>query len=123
MIPAGTGQAIAAGGVAPFIPDKINLPPSGEFKVVNKDSVEHRVGGFRVPAETTAVIRPQVELGRLICSLHPSGELGVGTAARPSIFFMVLPVFVIAIPFGLICWFAALIGARLDMGPAPDQAS
>ena len=123
MIPAGTAAAIAAGNSAPFIPDKINLPPDGEFRVVNKDSVEHRVGGFRVPAETTALIKPEVELGQLVCSLHPSGKLGVGSEGRPSFAVMLLPVLVVAVPFGIICWFAAMIGSRLDMGPPAGQVT
>lgn len=122
-IPAGTASAIAAGEPAPFIPDRINLAPGGTLLVLNRDSVEHRVGGFRVPAESEATIVPESEGGELLCSIHPSGALGVGPVGRPALYLMLLPMFMVGLPVGLVCWLVSMIGSRLDMDSGATAGS
>ena len=114
VIPLGTAEAIAKGRGAPFVPNTLALRPGGRITIINEDNAEHSIGNNIIPPGATAEITaPADGSGGFVCSIHPSGFIGVGTFARPPFINTIIPTLFIGIPLGLSAGFAAWVGRKL----------
>jgi hypothetical protein len=115
VIPEGTAAAVAAGQPAPFIPTTLSFSRSGELRVRNNDSVEHKVAEWTVPPGGTAVITTTGDNGELTCTVHPGGSLGFKVPQRPSFMATIIGALILGVPMGAAFGFAALVAAKLNM--------
>lgn len=116
VIPKGTAAAVAAGEPAPFIPTSLSLSSIRELRVQNNDVATHKVAGFDVPPGGSATIKPDAKAKSLVCTVHPSGYLGITIEKRPSIAWIVLIGFLAGVPFGALTGAIVFITRRLDDG-------
>lgn len=82
VIPAGTADAIERGVPFAFVPERYSFPPGGQLRVVNRDTVEHRIAGTAIPPGSSATVEA-TESGQLECTVHPAGHLDITLEDRP----------------------------------------
>lgn len=122
VIPKGTAAAVAAGEPAPFIPTTLSLSSIRELRVQNNDVVTHKVAGFDVPPGGSATIKPDAKAKALVCTVHPSGYLGLTIEERPGIAWILLLAFLSGVPFGALSGAIVFITRRLDDGGSGPSA-
>lgn len=76
VIPAGTGDRIAAGDPVAILPAELDVRVGERIRIVNEDDRGHFVGIFFVGAGET-VTQQFATAGEFIgnCTVHPSGEI------------------------------------------------
>lgn len=124
VIPLGTAEAVAAGQPAPFIPNALSLSSNRELRVRNDDVATHTVAGFSIPPGGTATIRPEPATKTVVCTVHPSGYLGVTIEGRPGVGWVLAIALLAGVPFGALFGGIAFLMQRLGTGdggatPAP----
>lgn len=83
IIPEGSNELIARGENPLKIPSNWAFLADDTLKLVNDDSVEHWIGSFFVPANTTREYTLQPSFGgSLLCSLHPQGAITIDVDVR-----------------------------------------
>ena len=115
-VPAGTASAIASGEAVSVIPETLMLRSGDTLVVRNDDVVTHTIGSnwlppsttVRIPVDSALLAGPQV-----ICSIHPSGVLGLAAPARPGIATTALPTLLAGVPVSLSALVAMLLVRRL----------
>ncbi len=122
-IPAGTAAAVARGEPAPFIPNALSLGRNRELIVRNEDVADHKVGASTVPPGGVAVIKAAAGSEDLVCTVHPSGYLGIEIDSRPGFETVLLQAALVGLPFGLAAAIAVRVGKHLQMDePAPGDS-
>ncbi|MCC6385808.1 MAG: hypothetical protein IT302_00335 [Dehalococcoidia bacterium] len=118
-IPAGTGAALEKGATFSFADNSLVLAPGATVRVVNKDSQQHSIGSFNVPAgETLDITLPRTGNGtELSCSIHPSGYLDLGIEKRPPLLSTIIPAILLGAPFGLLTAVAVFLTGKIDSDP------
>lgn len=122
IIPEGTAAAIARGEPAPFIPNSLELGRNGELLVINRDSADHEVGAWTIPAGGRATIASTGEDGEFTCTVHPAGVLGYTIDERPPFVTTVYSALLLGLPVGVVFGFASFVGRRLKPGD-PEAVS
>jgi hypothetical protein len=125
VIPAGTSSQIAAGAAVGAIPEELNLRRGDRLMIVNEDTVVHEVGtAIAAPGRSTRVEVTNDFLGRdgrLVCSIHPSGAIGLSNVARPPLLATLVPSLIAGVPLSLALVLAILIAGRLDTPVGPGH--
>lgn len=123
VIPVGTYRQIAAGEVVGGIPDELTLRRGDRLVIVNDDVVVHEVGtAIAPPGRRTRVEVTDDFLGRddrLVCSIHPSGAIGLSSVTRPPLLATLVPSLIAGVPLSLALLLAILIAGRLDSRVGP----
>jgi len=82
-----------------------------------------KVAGFDVPPGGSATIKPDAKAKALVCTVHPSGYLGLTIEERPGITWILLLALLSGVPFGALSGAVVFITRRLDDGgPTPAAA-
>lgn len=125
VIPEGTATQIAAGEAVSAIPDELTLRRGDRLMIVNEDIVVHEVGtALAPPGRSTRVEVSDRFLGRdgrLVCSIHPSGAIGLSNVARPPLLATLVPSLIAGVPLSLALLLAILIAGRLDAQVGPGH--
>lgn len=124
-VPPGTASAIARGEVVSVIPETLVLRLGDTLVIRNDDIVTHTIGPnwlppsstVRIPVDAALLSRPQ-----LICSLHPSGVLGLAAPARPGIGTTAFPTVFAGAPISLSAIVAMLVVKRLGRDESVSTA-
>ncbi|MEZ5265453.1 MAG: hypothetical protein AB7O92_15325 [Acidimicrobiia bacterium] len=123
-IPAGAADDIAAGGNPLELPATWELT-SGDLLVIdNGDAVTHTFGSWAVPAgaHLETVLRPN--LGPLLCTLHPSGQITLDVRpARTDWTLALRAALLLGIPMGLVGWVVNRIRHALEDPPTADAVT
>ena len=102
VIPAGTADAIAAGGPT-VIPSEIRLTEGDRLVIANQDAVDHTIGGWQVaPGMVLTVLADVPATSVFACTIHPSGSLGIYIAARPGLVEGIFITILVSVPIGLV---------------------
>ena len=116
-VPAGTAAAIMRGDDVSVIPDSLALRQGDTLAVRNYDEVVHRIGETWLPPERTTripVTRDLLTGASLICSIHPSGAVGVYTLARPTILATAIPTVLAGVPASVALLVALVLARGLE---------
>ncbi|MGE3960392.1 MAG: hypothetical protein AB7F65_01755 [Dehalococcoidia bacterium] len=125
-IPGGTAAAVARGEDVAVIPEQLELRQGDTLVVRNADDQVHRIGSEMVPPARTvyiAVTRALLSGQSLLCSIHPSGAIGISTLARPGILSTAIPTAIAGVPIAIALIVAMWIARRLDDEPRATLAS
>jgi hypothetical protein len=124
VIPPGTSSQIAAGEAVSAIPDELTLRRGDRLMIVNEDIVVHEVGtALAPPGRSTRVQVTDDFLGRddrLVCSIHPSGAIGLSSVARPPLVATLVPSLIAGVPLSIALLLAILIAGQLDARVGPE---
>ncbi|MFA7249124.1 MAG: hypothetical protein WC273_05765 [Dehalococcoidia bacterium] len=115
-VPPGTAAAIARGETVDVIPSTLSLHRGDTLAIANNDVVVHRVGLASIPPGTTARILVDAALlnaPALLCTIHPSGSLGVSELARPGIEATLIPMLIGGVPTAFAVVVAIMVMRRL----------
>lgn len=123
VIPDGTAEAVAKGYAFPFAANQLSVAPGGTLRVWNQDSVAHKIGPFEIPAGSKAEFVAPQDSSQLVCTIHPSGYLGVDVLRRPPLYETFLPAILIGLPIGLLIATAVKLTERLGSDSGPQPAS
>jgi hypothetical protein len=118
VIPAGTGDLIAAGENPLDIPPQWDFLAGDTLVLLNEDDIDHWIGQWYVAAsDRTSIELQPVYAGVLVCSVHPDGEIAI--VVEPSGFDWRLPTFpalLLGVPLGFV-----MIGVRRVMHALKDE--
>jgi hypothetical protein len=115
VIPAGAAQRIQDGETVPSIPANSVFVVGDVLALRNEDVLNHRMGPFWIPAGTTITIpldRPSTF--NYLCTIHPSGSIGLEVRPRDSLLLTLVPTLVLGLPMGAVLSLIARVLARLD---------
>ncbi len=124
-IPEGTAASVSAGQPAKFIPAQLLLGPNRKILVRNDDVVAHIVAGKTVPPHTSATIQADADAKNLVCTIHPSGLIGVGFDGTPGPLSVIFMATVVGLPVGALFGGIVVLMRRLDggSGAGPQPAA
>jgi hypothetical protein len=123
-IPEGTAASVSAGQPAKFIPAQLLLGPNRKVRVRNDDIVDHIVAGKTVPAHTSATIQASADAKTLVCTIHPSGYIGVGFDGTPGPMAVLFMATVVGLPVGVVFGGIVHVAKKLDSGgPGAGRAA
>ncbi len=114
-IPNGTAAAIIRGEAVAAIPDALSLRKGDTLAVQNDDTVTHQIGTVWLPPGRATQILVSADLlagQSLLCSIHPSGAIGVSLLARPNILATIIPTLLAGVPASI----ALLVALMLIRG-------
>lgn len=115
LIPQGTSVRIRAGEALPSIPAKSVFIVGDVLALRNEDDVNHQMGPFWIPAKTTlAVPLNQTSTFNYLCTIHPSGYIGLEVRPSNSLLLTLAPTFAMGLPMGMALVIIARVLARLD---------
>ncbi len=98
VIPAGTGERIAAGETVTGIPDELAFLIGDVLVVSNQDAVDHQLGPVWVPPGSRArLVLDEVDTAAYACSFQPSRYLGI-TVREPIGWVTRLTALALAVP-------------------------
>ena len=119
VIPAGTASRVQAGAFGPRLPASF---VAGDTLVLrNEDSVEHRVGPYRVsPGVRTEVPLARAGSQSLLCTFHPQGIVGLTVRAGGNPLVVLWPTFLLGLPLGAVLGAVWTVLSRLD---PPDDGT
>ena len=116
VIPAGTAARVQAGAPPPSIPDKLTLIQGDTLVLRNQDSVEHRLGPYRVAAgDTLQAPLGQTGSQRFSCTFHPGGVIGLAVGGRSSPLAILWPTFLLGLPLGIVLAVVWTVFSRLTL--------
>jgi hypothetical protein len=120
VIPAGTAELVSQGAAPPSIPTSLSFGPDDKLRIVNQDSVAHRIGQF--------VVQPGQEgefplsfsgqggsTERFVCTIHPGSVLDL--TVKPDASFLtsiLLPTLALGLPLGLVSFGVVSVTSRLE---------
>ncbi|MBP7690561.1 MAG: hypothetical protein KA764_01515 [Anaerolineales bacterium] len=101
VIPAGTAALLAGGGEVTVIPNDSVYVVGDQLVFHNKDSANHQIGPFWLPAGTTAsVVLKTVNKFDYNCSVHSSGSVALDVRSPTSPWLMLVPTLALGLPLG-----------------------
>jgi len=103
-IPVGTAAAVARGEAIEVIPSTLSLRRGDILVVRNDDNAVHRIGAaFLVPATTTRIAADEALFNgaSLLCSIHPSGAIGISPITRPGLERTLIPTLLAGVPMSV----------------------
>jgi len=110
LIPPGTAETIANGGVGPAMPEMLFFE-GDKIKVRNLDSVSHQLGPMWIPALSSSVLtldRPSSY--SISCTFQASQAVDIEVVARAKTSDRVLGILSIGLPTWMLVWVYTLIG-------------
>ncbi|MBI5030924.1 MAG: hypothetical protein HZB51_10385 [Chloroflexi bacterium] len=117
VLPLGTAERIKAGEAVPSIPAKSVFVQGDVLAIVNQDVVNHELGPFWIPANTTLnVPLDKAQSYSYLCTIHPSGSVGLEVRPRDSLLMTLIPTVVMGVPMGIALVIIARVLSRLDVG-------
>lgn len=120
VIPVGTYQKIQSGQPGSLIPKGLDLVQGDTLVVVNQDDHTHQIGQQTIPAgDTVRMLLAQSSSQTLLCSFHPSGQLGINIQGTSSPLNILWPTLILGIPFGIVAGIVQVIFSRLETSAAP----
>jgi hypothetical protein len=115
VIPTGTSERVAAGEAVPSIPAKSRFVVGDVLVFRNDDAANHQIGPFWIPAGTTVTVPlEQVSTFSYLCTVHPSGYIGLEVQSRDSLLRTLFPTLVLGVPLGGLLAFVIRLVSRLD---------
>ena len=116
IIPLGTADRIKAGDAIPSIPAKSIFVQGDVLVIMNQDVVNHELGPFWIPAKTTLnVPLDKAQSYSYLCTIHPSGSIGLEVRPRDSLLLTLIPTLVMGIPLGIALVIITRVLSRLDV--------
>lgn len=118
-VPRGTATAIARGESPAVIPSTLLLRRGDTLAIRNDDDVTHRVGIAVIAPGATARIPVDAALldsPVLLCTIHPSGALGISALARPGLEATIIPTLLAGVPMAFALVVAIAVVRRLEDG-------
>ena len=122
VIPEGTAAIVFGGRSVPLRPTSFELAPGSKLRVSNQDSVEHHTSGQAIPPNSEATIEVPTDGGDLVCTIHPSGYLGLTLTSRPGILSTAVPSLLLGVPLGFLLFVVLAVSRSIqwsDDTPAP----
>ncbi|MCC7365414.1 MAG: hypothetical protein IT303_13695 [Dehalococcoidia bacterium] len=114
VIPEGTAAIVFEGKSVPIIPTAFELAPGSKLRVSNEDTVEHEIAGQAVPAGSVATIEVPTDGGDIVCTIHPSGYLGLTLTERPGILSTIVPSLLLGVPLGVLLFLVIAIASSIQ---------
>lgn len=113
-IPAGTSEQIARGEQPPSIPQNMTFVVGDVFVVKNEDSVDHKLGPFWIPANSSAQLSlDQEESLAYECSFQPGNYFGLDVREPLTLGTRLYGIFFVAIPMSImIALYSFVIGPK-----------
>ena len=102
-IPAGTAEEVARGEQPPSIPKDMIFVVGDALVIVNKDSVDHKLGQLWIPANSSArlALNEQQNIA-FECSFQPNNYFGLDVREALTFGTRVYGIFYAGIPIGLL---------------------
>ncbi len=117
VIPQGTAQRVQAGEAVPSIPAKSVFVIGDVLVIRNEDVANHQLGPFWIPAKSTlSVPLNQAQSFSYLCTIHPSGSIGLEVRPRDSLLLTFIPTFAMGLPLGIALVIIARVLSRLEVG-------
>jgi hypothetical protein len=117
VIPPGTAELVAAGQASTAIPTNIRFVSGDVLMVRNDDVAIHQVGPSTIrPGESVYISLDQPNLPTYICSIHPSGKLGLEVQPRGDLRLTLLPTLALGLPSGIVLSLIYLVMSRMKDG-------
>ena len=115
VIPTGTAERVKAGEAVPSIPAKSVFIVGDVLALRNEDDANHQMGPFWIPARTTITIPlDRASTFNYVCTIHPSGYIGLEVRPRDSLFLTLVPTLGLGLPIGVALMIIGHVLARLD---------
>jgi hypothetical protein len=114
VIPEGAAARVRAGEAVPSIPAKAVFVAGDVLALRNDDTANHQVGPFWIPAKTTITVPlERASTFKYLCTIHPSGYIGLEVRPRDSLRLTVIPTLGLGLPMGAALVIIARVMARL----------
>jgi hypothetical protein len=103
VIPAGTAAKVARGEADPALPEKMVFVQGDTLVVINKDSVDHRLGALFIPSDTSASLTlNQAESLAYACSFEPTQYFGLDVREPVTLATHLEGIFISGLPLGIL---------------------